>query len=96
MDWQNEVKKLYFLECKGIVEISEIVGKTRKTVSTFLSKQPGFMEEKERRKAENKEKRKTYQRNWEKNRKRGIGLVEAAQLKRQHEIDVRILSAEKY
>lgn len=96
MNWYDEAKRLFFCENKKILEIAETVGKTRKTVSAFLSSQPGFDDEKKRRKAEKKQKRKQYQKSWEKNRKRGSGIVEAALLKRQHEIDVRVLSSEKY
>lgn len=96
MGWRDEAKLLYFTERKTIVEISEILGKTRKTISIYLSSQDGIEEEKKKRKAENQEKRKRSQKAWEKTRKRGSGLVEAALLKRQHIIDVRVLSSEKF
>lgn len=94
--WQEEAKKLYFIDHKKIIEIAELLGKTRKTISTFLSKQEGFQEEKARRKIKNREKRKEYKIDWEKRKKQERSFIEASSLKRQHEIDVRVLSADKY
>ncbi len=91
--WQDQVKDLYFKEHLKITDIANKLGITRKTISTYLSGCPGFKEEKERRKIENKAKRPEYKKNWDKENR---GLVEAARLKRQHEIDVAVLSSEKY
>lgn len=96
MKWKEEAKRLYFVEHKKITEIAEMVGKTRKTISTFLSTQKSFEKEKERRKTENKEKRTQYKKDWEKNRRSERSFIEAACLKRQHEIDVMVLSSERY
>lgn len=95
MEWKEKTKELYFIEHKKITEISALLGKTRKTISTFLSTQQGFEEEKGRRKAANQDKRAEYKKDWEKKRNKS-NLVEGALLRRQHEIDVRVLSSEKY
>ena len=98
MEWKYRAKDLYFTEHKKITEIAKLLNKDRKTISTFLSSQEGFKGEKERKKTENEEKRGGYKKNWEnKNRKSGsLGEFEKSILKRQHEIDVMILSADKY
>ena len=75
-------------------EIADTLDKSRKTISTFLSTQIGFKEEKERRKVENQKKRAGYKRDWEKKNRQGS--IDGYLLKRQHEIDVRVLSSEKY
>jgi IS30 family transposase len=95
LEWKERANELYFTENKKINEIAETLGKTRKTISTFLSIQEGFQEEKERRKAENKEKRAEYKKDWEK-KNRQNSSIDGFVLKRQHEIDVRVLSSEKY
>ena len=94
MEWKEKAKELYFIEHKKITEISALLGKTRKTISTFLSTQQGFEEEKERRKIANQEKRVEYKKTWEKKNRQGS--IDGYLLKRQHEVDVRVLSAEKY
>lgn len=94
MDWKEKARDLYFKEHKKITEIADILDKTRKTISTFLSTQEGFENEKARRKVENKEKRAVYKKDWEKKNRQGS--IDGYLLKRQHEIDVRVLSSEKY
>ncbi len=96
--WQEEALNLFFNQHKKISEIGQTLGKTRKTISVFLSSKEGFKEEKDRRKTENKEKRKQDKEEYEKTKRNtgSLGPYEKSILKRQHEIDVRVLSADKY
>lgn len=94
LEWQDRARDLYFIEHKKIKDIAELLSKSRKTISTFLSSQEGFVNEKERRKRENQAKRSDYKKDWEKKNRQGS--IDGYLLKRQHEIDVRVLSAEKY
>lgn len=55
---KNIVYSLYFNEGKKVVEIAELLGVTKQTISEILKQFPEYKLEKERRKAENKEKHK--------------------------------------
>ncbi|WP_083273307.1 hypothetical protein [Geosporobacter ferrireducens] len=98
--WQEEAKTLFFQEGLKIGKIAETLGVTRKTISTYLTKQPGFEEEKVKRKADNQEKRKVYQKSWVKEKRKRVSaegsFIEAALLKKQHIIDVMVLSADRH
>lgn len=94
--WQAQAEKMYFEEGKKIVEIAKVLGKTRKTISKHLSSLPAFQIEKEKRKAQNQEKRQEYKKDWEdKNRKPRGSNIDGILLKRQHCIDVMVLSYER-
>ena len=99
-NWQDEAHHLYFKEHKSITEIAGMLDKARKTVSIFLSNQEGFNEEKDRRKTSNQCKRKEYQKSWDQqHRKRQSSeaeFISAKLMKRQHEIDVMVLSADRH
>lgn len=94
-NWKEEANKLYFVEHLKITEIADKLQKTRKTISEYLQSQQGFKEEKERRKAENADKRPEYKRTWERKNRQSTSEVEVALLKRQHNIDVAVLSYER-
>lgn len=95
MEWHDKARVLYFDEHKSINDLAELLGKSRKTISTFLCTQANFEKEKERRKAENRGNRSEYKKEWEKKNRKN-NTIDGYLLKRQHEIDVRVLSAEKY
>lgn len=97
MEWKEQAKKLFFEEHLSIVDISVLVKKTRQTVATHLALIDGYEEEQSNRKQINKAKRDGYKKKWDKdNRQRGLGDAEKAILKRQHDIDVQVLSNEKF
>lgn len=96
VDYRKKAYEMFFNEHKKIIEIAEILGKNRKTISTFLSTQDGFIEEKDRRKLGNKQIRKEYKADWEKRNRKNTGTIDAEILKRQHRIDVAVLSADRY
>lgn len=96
MEWKEKAKDLYFIEHKIINDIAKMLGKSRKTISTFLSTQADFEQEKERRKLANKKNRIEYKKDWEKKNRQNSNVIDGYLLKRQHEIDVRVLSSEKY
>ena len=97
MEWKEKAEDLYFKQHKKIVEIATILDRDRKTISTFLASQEGFDAEKEYRKEVSKTKRIKDKKEWEKKNRSGrLGNFEKEILKRQHEVDVMVLSAEKY
>ena len=95
--WQELAKEYYFESHLSINEIVELTSISRQSVSAYLKNQPGFIEEKERRKNENKIRRKEYKR--EKNREYRSAAsmpVTAESIRREHEIAAMILSHEIY
>jgi hypothetical protein len=100
-----QAERLFFIESKNFKEISHIVGLTTKTISTYLRQHPSFDLEKKKQTHQKRGKRKKYQKEWI-NKKRnkqkhatghlGNHEVEKAILKRQHNIDVQILSSDRF
>lgn len=96
-NWKEKAYIKFFLQNKKIIDIASELGKTRKTISTYLSTFPEYQDEKERRKFENKERRKVSQKEWDRTkRNRNDSFVEGALLRRQHFIDVAVLSADRH
>ncbi len=89
-EWQKKAHRLYFEEHRKITEISELVGKTRQTVSCFLQAQPEWEKEQTFRKEESAKRRKKQKLFYDMLHRSEPNLF------REHEIAVRILSAEKY
>lgn len=88
--WQQEARHLYFEQHLKIITVSEMVGKTRQTVSSYLKSCPEWDCETEYRKLESQKRRKNQKRFWDM-----LNRCEP-NLKREHEIAVSILSREKY
>lgn len=94
MDWKAYAEKMYF-EGSSINDIAAEIEKSRQAVSGYLKSLPGFKEEKERRKMENREKRREYKR--VKNKQYRIPMeITADTIKREHDIAVMLLSHERY
>ena len=89
-DWQETARQLYFKEHLKIITVSEMVEKSRQTVSNYLKSCPEWECETEYRKLESEKRRKSQKRFWE--------LIHRTEpnLRREHEIAVSILSREKY
>ncbi len=89
--WQDEALKLYKAG-KKITNISSLIGKSRKTVSNYINSLECIPPLKEERKkmsmARRKEQKKQY--------KDRTSEAQKAMLKRQHEIDVTVLSRERF
>lgn len=98
MEWKDKAYKLYFTEHKSINDISKIVNRSRQCVSAFLNAQNDISIEKESRKNISRLKRKNANlKNMRKVRKEKRNMVvENALLKRQHIIDVNVLSRERH
>ena len=96
-NWKDKAYELYFTEHKKINEISKIVGKSRQSVSAFLNTK-NIISEKEKRKAASKIKqRESNKANMRKVRRNiDSSFVESALIKRQHIIDVNVLSRERH
>ena len=94
-DWKQEAASLFFRQGKSLVEIADLTGVSRKTLSFYLQTLPGYTAERERRKQENRRKRKEYQREWDRKNRR-YTTVNAETMRREHELAVLILSREKY
>lgn len=90
-NWQEEAATLYAAGIK-INKISEIMNKSRKTVSAYINNLSNFNAIKDIRKELKKNERKEQKRIW----KAKFTEAEKAQLKRQHDIDVMVLSREKF
>lgn len=97
-DWQMRAKALFFVDKLNIVQIADIIGVSRKTVSKYLSSLEGFEKEKQQRKLFNKDKRKDYKREWDRSHRRNTisSTVSGDTLRREHELAVIELSREKY
>ena len=89
-EWQKKAYDLYFKQHKKIIAVSELVGKTRQTVSSFLQAQQEWNSEQEFRKAESAKRRKKQKMFYDMLHRSEPNLF------REHETAVRILSAEKY
>lgn len=90
-DWHDEALKLYKAG-KTITDISSLIGKSRKTVSAYINSLDCLSELKEERKAICKERRKEQKKQY----RDRTSEAQKAILKRQHEIDVMVLSSERY
>ncbi len=97
VDWKSVAEDLFFVEDLQINDIADKVNKSCKAVSSYLKTVPAFIAEKQRRKRENSNGRKEYKNNWDKTRRKRTSNVDyGAILKRQHEVDVRVLSSERF
>lgn len=90
MDWKEEAVFLYKNNVK-VKDIAKALNLSRKTVSKFLNSLSGTDEFKKERKELSRIKRQIYKKNYAKNNE-----AIAHMLKRQHEIDVRVLSSERF
>ena len=96
-DWKKQSEELFFKKKMSIQQIASELNKTRKYISSYLNSIPGYQEERNRRKEENKELRKDSKREWDRtNRNRGCSEIDAAMLKNDHDQAVRELSHERY
>ena len=95
--WQERVKALFFMEKKSIREISIMLLKSEKSIYRYLKKLPEYKQEKEKSKKANSQKRKAYQKQWDrKNRAERYTNISGESLKREHDLAAIILSREKY
>lgn len=97
--WQERAKALFFMEKKSIKEISRLLLKSEKTIQNYLKKLPEYKQEKEKekRKKANRQNRKAYQKQWDRqNRVDRYTNISGESLKREHDVAAIILSREKY
>ncbi len=95
--WQEQAKALFFMEKKSIREISIMLLKSEKSIYRYLKKLPEYKQEKEKRKKANRQKRKAYQKQWDRqNRVERYTNINGESLKREHDLAAIILSREKY
>lgn len=97
--WKEQAEIMFFEEHMSVSDICMVVRKTRKYVSGHLQGCEGYEQERQYRKSLQKEKRKEYQREWDRNnrgREYSAGGVTADTMRREHDIAVRILSSERY
>lgn len=96
-DWKVRAKALFLVDRLNILQISELVGVSRKSVGNYLSSIPECQEEKIRRKTDNKAKRHEYQKEWDRRNRNTISSsITADTLRREHMQAVMELSHEKY
>lgn len=97
-NWKEKASK-YYMDGLKISDIALLLDVSRQSVSAFLKSQPGFLQEKERRKKENARKRRIYKTDKQRSYRaeQGISLqVSAETMKREHELAVLELSRERY
>lgn len=98
--WKNIVLSLFYDEGLKVKEVAQEVGMSSAYISKFLSNDnpERYINEKERRKKEKSvlraEKEKVRKRNWKKNNEK-TGRTDYDLVKRQHFIDVGVLSYER-
>ena len=96
LDWKVYAAKL-FRDGEKLVSIAEAVGKNRDTVSDYLKKLPDYHDVRQKRKISVIEKRTESKRMWaRKNRGAPAWELVNISVERRHEIDVRVLSAERF
>lgn len=96
-EWREQAEALFFIDHMEIIEIAFIVKKARETVSRYINECDGYDEEMAFRKSRSAERRKEYQRQWDKeNRPNRYGLVTAESLRREHELAAIALSRERH
>ncbi|OQB15725.1 MAG: hypothetical protein BWY15_00438 [Firmicutes bacterium ADurb.Bin193] len=89
--WKEKAQELY---AKGekVNRIAEAVGVSRRTLSDYFKTLPGSV--KAQREVAKKAARREYQRQWD--HKERVRDITYALVKRQHEIDVKVLLAERF
>ena len=98
-DWKAQAEELFFGKHMQVSDICLIVGRTRKYVSGHLQECEVYREEKQYRKKLQEERRRRYQREWDRQNRGGCtagGPVTAETMRREHDVAVRILSSERY
>ncbi len=96
MGWKEDSLKMYFQEGCLINEIAAATGVSRQSISAFLNQQPGYTEERQKRKDSNAVRRREYKRQKNREYRSAIGEVTAETMKREHDMAAAILSREKY
>lgn len=97
-NWKEKASK-YYNDGLKISDIALLLEVSRQSISAFLKSQPGFQQEKERRKAENARKRRIYKTDRQRiyRAEQGINMqVSAETMKREHELAALELSRERY
>ena len=95
--WQERARALFFMEKKSIREISKMLFKSEKTIQNYFKKLPEYKQEKEKRKKTNSQKRKAYQKQWDRqNRAERYTNISGESIRREHDVAAMILSAERH
>ena len=95
-DWRAQAEALYFTDHLRITEICRIVGVTRKYVSAHLQACEGYDREREWRKKQSAERRREYQREWDREHRTYGGAVTEETIRREHDLAALELSREIY
>lgn len=99
VDWKQKAYDLFYKNGLSIIEISEQIGVSRKSVGQYLKSMPDYLIEREKRKQDNKILRQEYQREWDRYFRQThtpVNDMEYELIKRQHIIDVNVLSHERF
>lgn len=95
--WKQEAERLFFDSKMSIVDIETAIGVSRKSISGHLRSHPDYDRERQDRKAANAEARTEYKRKWDRQHRCTIPMSPTAEsIRREHELAVRELSAERY
>ncbi len=96
-EWKTQASALFFIEHLPVNTVADIVNRRRETVSRYLCGREGYGDEMAFRKAQSRERRKTYQQDWDKaNRPERYRYISGDTLRTEHELAVKILSKERF
>ncbi|WP_459195630.1 sigma factor-like helix-turn-helix DNA-binding protein [Wukongibacter baidiensis] len=95
-DWNKIAIKLFYDEGLKVNEVAKKIGKSSTSISRYLlnDNPERYKAERERRKSESAEREKTRKRNWKK-ANNGAQRIDYDLIRRQHYIDVGVLSYER-
>lgn len=94
--WKKDAADCFFQSHMSIEDIAAYTGVSRQSISAHLKTLPGFLEEKERRKNVNREKRLQYKREKNREYRASVGEITPETIRREHDVAALILSREIY
>lgn len=95
-NWKEQAQALFFVDHVGVTEIAAVVSRARETVSRYLNDCEGYEAEMAFRRKQSEAQRREYKRQWDRHNRAGLYDITKDSLRREHEIAVRVLSAEKF
>jgi len=90
--WQQQAYALFFIDGQRISVIAAAIGKSRETVSRFITSCPEYTGEMQARRDIASARRKEYQKDWDRLNRPPC----AESMRREHDIAVKILSRERF
>ncbi len=96
-NWRETAKEYFFEDHLQIVDIENLLGVSRQSISAYLKTCAGFAEEKQYRKDRNHERRREYKAEKNRQYRKTVPMgITAETIYREHELAVMELSRERY